>query len=283
MLANKLVVIMGATGTGKTKLSIDVARVIGGEVINADKMQIYAGLDVATNKVSIHDRCGIPHHLIGVIPATTHDFPVSFFRSVATATANSIARRGRMPVVVGGSNSLIHGLLVDYFDSSLANPFILPNYWPSLRFQCCLLWIHADELVLEEYLNRRVDNMVDAGLVKELKDYFDASGSHVQQTGLGKAIGVQEFGKYFMGLKSYCDAIAELRDNTHGLAKAQTAKIRHMVDVWGWPICSLDATETIRAHINGSCHVVQDTAWHRDVSTPAFNSISEFCNTFNGF
>ncbi|KAF8711185.1 hypothetical protein HU200_029198 [Digitaria exilis] len=202
MLANKLVVIMGATGTGKTKLSIDVARVIGGEVINADKMQIYAGLDIATNKVSIHDRCSIPHHLIGVVPSTTHNFPVSFFRSIATVTANFIARRGHMPVVVGGSNSLIHGLLVDYFDSSLYNPFMLSNYWPSLRFQCCLLWIHANELVLKEYLNRRVDNMVDAGLVKELEDYFDTSGSYVQQTGLGKAIGVHELGKYFMGLKS---------------------------------------------------------------------------------
>ncbi|KAF8765341.1 hypothetical protein HU200_008718 [Digitaria exilis] len=175
-------------------------------------MQIYAGLDIATNKVSIHDRCSIPHHLIGIVPATTHNFPV----------------RGRMSVVVGGSNSLIHGLLVDYFDSSLDNPFMLSNYWPSLRFQCCLLWIHANELVLKEYLNRHVDNMVDAGLVKELEDYFDTSGSYVQQTGLCKAI----------GLKSYCDAIAEMKDNTQGLAKTQTAKIRHMIDIWGWPICS---------------------------------------------
>ncbi|RCV38081.1 hypothetical protein SETIT_8G113300v2 [Setaria italica] len=173
--ANKFVVIIGATGTGKTKLSIDVAKVIGGEVINADRMQIFAGLDITTNKLSIHDQCGIPQDLIGVVPATTRDFPVSFFRSLATATTNSILRRNLMPVIVGGSNSLIHGLHVDYFDSSLANPFALANYWPSLRFQCCFLRIHANELVFNEYLNHRVDDMVDAGLVKELKDYFDAS------------------------------------------------------------------------------------------------------------
>ncbi|RCV38093.1 hypothetical protein SETIT_8G114500v2 [Setaria italica] len=199
---------MDATSTGKTKLSIDVAKVIGGKVINADKMQIFAGLDITTNKVSIHDRCGIPHHLIGAVSTTTCDFPV----------------RNLMPVIVGGSNSLIHGLLVDYFDSLLANPFTLANYWPSLRFQCCFLWIHANELVLNEYLNHRVDDMVDVGLLKELKDYFDASSNFVEQTRLGKAIGVKE---------SYCDAIAEMKDNTQALAKAQNAKIHHMVDVWG--------------------------------------------------
>lgn len=283
MLANKLVVIMGATGTGKTKLSIDVAKVIGGEVINADKMQVYAGLDIATNKVSIQDRFGIPHHLIGVVPATTCDFPVSLFRSVATATANYIARRSLMPIVVGGSNSLIHGLLVDYFDSSLANPFMLANYWPSLRYQCCLLWIHANELVLNEYLNRRVDDMVDAGLVKELKNHFDASSNYAKQTGLHKAIGVQELGNYFMGRKSYCDAIAEMKHNTQILAKAQSAKIRHMADIWGWPICSLDATETIRAHINGSDEMTKINAWKHNVSGPALNAISEFCKKFTDF
>jgi adenylate isopentenyltransferase (cytokinin synthase) len=260
MLANKFVVIMGATGTGKTKLSIDVAKVIGGEVINADKMQIFAGLDITTNKVSIH-------HLIGTIRATTHDFPVSLFRSLATTTANSIASRNHMPVVVGGSNSLIHGLLADYFDSSLANPFVLANYWPSLRFQCCFLCIHANELVLNEYLNHRVDGMVDAGLVKELKDYFDASNNFVQQTGLGKAIGVQELGKYFMAHQSYYDAIEEMKEN---------AKIHQMVDVWGWPIFSLDATETIQAHMNGSEHMAEAKAWQHDVSGPALNAISEF-------
>nr|TKW21267.1 hypothetical protein SEVIR_4G170500v2 [Setaria viridis] len=175
----------------------------------------------------------------------------------------------------------IHGLLVDYFDSSLAYPFALANYWPSLRFQCCFLRIHANELVLNEYLNHRVDEMVDAGLFKELKDYFDASSNFVQQTGLGKAIGVKELGKYFMGHQSYCDAIDKMKDNTQALAKAQNAKIHHMVDVRGWPIFSLDATETIRAHINGSYQMAEAKAWQRDVSGPALNAISEFCNNFN--
>ena len=91
---------MGATGTGKTKLSIDISKVIGGEVINADKMQIYAGLDITTNKIRPNDQGGIPHHLIGVISSIADDVSVPSFRSIATTTAESIARRGRVPVLV---------------------------------------------------------------------------------------------------------------------------------------------------------------------------------------
>jgi adenylate isopentenyltransferase (cytokinin synthase) len=124
---------------------------------------------------------------------------------------------------------------------------------------------------------------VDAGLVKELKDYFDTSSNYVQQAGLSKAIGVQELGKYFMGHNRYCDAIAEMKDNTRTLAKAQSAKIHHIVNAWGWPICSLDATKTIQARFNRSDHEVEDLAWQRDVSGPALNAISEFCSTLNDF
>ncbi|XP_062224505.1 adenylate isopentenyltransferase 8, chloroplastic-like [Phragmites australis] len=173
MLATKSVVIMGATGMGKMKISIDASRVIDGKVVNADKMQIYYGLDITTNKVCPIDQSGIPHHVIGTISSTTGDFPVSFFRSIATTTAKSIVRHGRIPVLVGGSNSLMHGFLMDHLDPSLVNPFAIAGYLPTFRFRSCLLWIHASESIFNEYLNRRVDNMLVAGLVEELKDYFD--------------------------------------------------------------------------------------------------------------
>ena len=70
---------MGATGTGKTKLSIDVSKAIGGEVVNADKMQLYAGLDITTNEICVNDRCGITHHLISAISAINDDFSLCFF------------------------------------------------------------------------------------------------------------------------------------------------------------------------------------------------------------
>ncbi|XP_062182051.1 adenylate isopentenyltransferase-like [Phragmites australis] len=281
MLTIKPVVIMGATGTGKTKLSIDVCKVISGEVVNADKMQIYHGLDIATNKVHLKDGCGIPHHLIRAIFAITDDFSVSFFRSIATITTKSIVRRGHVPILVGGSNSLIHGFLVDHFDPSLVDPFAIARYRPTLRFQSCLLWLHAHELVLKEYLNRRVHDMVDVGLVEELKEFFDSMSIRklAEHTGLARVIGVSELSEYFAGRKRLCVCIDEMKANTHALANAQTAKIQHIADVWGWPVCFLDATETIRAHLTGSNDTAKAIAWEHDVSGPALTTINKFLDS----
>ncbi|CAL4989392.1 unnamed protein product [Urochloa decumbens] len=278
MLSIKPVVIIGATGTGKTKLSIDASKRMGGEVVNADKMQIYAGLDITTNKVRLSDQYGIPHHLIGTIQAINDDFSIPFFRSIATTTAKSIVRRGNIPVLVGGSNSLIHGFLVDHLNVSLMNPFTIASYRPNLRFQSCLMWIQCHELVLKEYLNRRVDDMVDAGLLKELKEYFDSMSIHefAGYTGLARAIGVSELREYFAGCKRLDDCINEMKANTQALAKVQATKIQHIVDVWGWPVCSLDATKTIQAHLAGSNHNAMDIAWERDVRGPALRNVNEF-------
>jgi adenylate isopentenyltransferase (cytokinin synthase) len=281
MLSIKPVVIMGATGMGKTKLSIDISKAIGGEVINADKMQMYAGLDIATNKIRPNDQGGIPHHLIGVISSITDDLSIPSFRSITTTTVESIARRGRVPVLAGGSNSLMHGFLVDHLDPSLANPFSIAKYKPNLRFKSCLLWVHAHEVVLNEYLCRRIDDMVRSGLVVELKEYFDTTMVHTinNHTGLAKAIGVQELSKYFGGGMSLSDSIDEMKANTIALAKTQTTKICHIADVWGWPVCVVDSTEAIRCRLSGTDHGMEDISWERDVSSPAIAIVNKFLHS----
>ena len=154
---------------------------------------------------------------------------------MATSTVESIARWGRVPVLVGGSNSFMHGFLVDQLDPSLGNPFTIPRYKPNLRFASCLLWLHAHKLVLNEYLSRRIDDMVRAGLIKELKEYFNTTSIQKtpKHTGLDKAIGVPELREYFLGRTSLSNSIYEMKANTKALAKAQTEKIRHIVSVWG--------------------------------------------------
>ncbi|KAK1399001.1 Adenylate isopentenyltransferase 3, chloroplastic [Heracleum sosnowskyi] len=108
----KVVVVMGATGTGKSKLSIDLATRLSGEVVNSDKMQVYEGLDIITNKITEEEACDVPHHLFGIIDPNV-DFTSTNFCSMASLAIRSIAGRRKLPIIVGGSNSFIEALVED--------------------------------------------------------------------------------------------------------------------------------------------------------------------------
>ncbi|WP_407650979.1 tRNA (adenosine(37)-N6)-dimethylallyltransferase MiaA [Herbiconiux ginsengi] len=113
-----MVAVVGATGTGKSELSLAIAERLaaaGGaaEVVNADAMQLYRGMDIGTAKLSEADRRGIPHHLLDVLEVTD-EASVAAYQRDARAAVDDILARGRTPILVGGSGLYVSSVLFDF-------------------------------------------------------------------------------------------------------------------------------------------------------------------------
>ncbi len=107
-----LVILAGPTGVGKTKLSIELAKKIDGEIISADSMQVYRGLDIGSAKISPEEMHGVPHFLIDVADPK-ESFHVVKFQQAAKAALREIYRRGKIPILVGGTGFYIQAVLYD--------------------------------------------------------------------------------------------------------------------------------------------------------------------------
>ena len=104
------IAIIGPTGTGKSALALAVAERLGGEIVNADAMQMYRGMDIGTAKLTVDERRGIPHHQLDVL-AVTETASVARYQRAAVADVEAIAGRGAVPVMVGGSMMYVQSLL----------------------------------------------------------------------------------------------------------------------------------------------------------------------------
>ncbi|AXK44613.1 tRNA (adenosine(37)-N6)-dimethylallyltransferase MiaA [Brachybacterium saurashtrense] len=107
-----LVAVVGATATGKSDLAIALAERLDGEVINADALQLYRGMDIGTAKVTAEERRGVPHHLLDVLEVT-EEASVSAYQSAARQAIAAIRARGRTPILVGGSGLYVRAALDD--------------------------------------------------------------------------------------------------------------------------------------------------------------------------
>ena len=108
----KTIVICGATATGKSDLAVDLAREIGAEIINADSMQIYRGMDIGTAKLSIEERQGVPHHLLDVLDVS-QDATVAWYQELARKAVAEIHGLGKHAIIVGGTGLYIKSILDD--------------------------------------------------------------------------------------------------------------------------------------------------------------------------
>ncbi|MBR0091524.1 MAG: tRNA (adenosine(37)-N6)-dimethylallyltransferase MiaA [Lachnospiraceae bacterium] len=108
----KLLILTGPTAVGKTALSVKLAKELDAEIISADSMQVYRGMDIGTAKVTDAETGGVPHHLIDILEPT-EAFNVMHFQRLAKEAAEKIRAKGRLPLVVGGTGFYIRALLYD--------------------------------------------------------------------------------------------------------------------------------------------------------------------------
>jgi len=110
MIKPKMIILTGPTAVGKTELSIRLAKEIGGEIISADSMQVYRGMDIGTAKITKEEMQGVPHHLIDCFEPD-EEFNVAIFQELARKAAKEIADRGNIPILAGGTAFYIQALL----------------------------------------------------------------------------------------------------------------------------------------------------------------------------
>jgi tRNA dimethylallyltransferase len=111
-VSSRVVAVVGPTASGKSDLAVALARALGGEVVNADSMQLYAGMDIGTAKLTPTERRGVPHHLLDVWPVT-EPASVAAYQVLARRTVDDLLARDRVPVVVGGSGLYVRAVLED--------------------------------------------------------------------------------------------------------------------------------------------------------------------------
>lgn len=108
-----IVVIVGPTASGKTELSIELAKRIDGEIISGDSMQVYKYMDIGTAKVTPEEMDGVPHHLIDILNPDDA-FSAYKFKNLAEALIDDITRRGKIPIIAGGTGLYIQSLIYNY-------------------------------------------------------------------------------------------------------------------------------------------------------------------------
>lgn len=132
----KVIVIVGPTASGKSDLGVKIAKKINGEVISADSRQVYKGLDIGTGKITKHERRGVPHYLLDVAdPRRT--FSAARYQKLGKAAIRTILKKGKIPIIVGGTGLYIDSLTYDY---------PLPSVKPNLKLRKELEKISTEDL-----------------------------------------------------------------------------------------------------------------------------------------
>lgn len=272
-----LIIISGPTAAGKTDISIKLAQTINGEIISADSMQVYRGMDIGSAKIKYEEMNGIPHHLIDILDPT-EEFSVAVFKEYALKAIKKIYSNGHIPIIVGGTGFYIQALLYDIdFDKSKGEVSIIrtrlenelnefgPDYLHEKLTACDpesakiihknntkrviraleffeetgeKISLHNSEMRansspynfayfvltknrenLYESIDRRVDKMLEDGLVDEVRKLKSQGLSRKNYSMLG--LGYKEILDYLDGIISLEEAVYIIKRDTRHFAKRQ--------------------------------------------------------------
>ena len=259
-----IIVVCGPTASGKTKLSIDLAKKYNGIIVNADSMQVYKGLDIATAKIKEEEKEDIPHYLFDIANIddmyTVYDYQKDLRKILDSNQDKNI-------IIVGGTGLYIKAGLYNYefncetsFNSyddktneelyklvkekypnidihennrkrlirALNKTDDYSNKGNELLYPAIFIGLELDRNFLYERINKRVDMMFEEGILKEAKDLYDKK---VYSKSVMTGIGYKELYKYFDGNISLDEAKDLIKKNTRHYAKRQMTWFRNQMDI----------------------------------------------------
>lgn len=266
-----IIVVVGPTGVGKTKMSVELAKYYNAEIINADSMQFYKGLDIGTAKVTESEKEGIPHHLFD-IKEVEDIYTVYDYQKDGRKMIKELSDNGKNIVIVGGTGLYIKALLYDYtfkeendlntYDdltnleiynkiskyeecdihinnrkrlirrlNKLENDLMLEETGNNKLYDFIMIGLTTDRDTLYKKIDNRVDKMVKDGLIEEVKSFYD---KNIRSKAINTGIGYKELYKYFDKEISLEEAIDLIKKNSRHYAKRQYTFFKNKFDNIKW-------------------------------------------------
>ena len=221
----KVIVILGATSTGKSSLAIKLADILQTEIISADSMAVYKNFDVGTAKPSFEELKKVKHHLIDILDAEEKFSVVEFVRR-AEKIITELNQQKKIPVIVGGTGLYIQALLEGYhFDAQKSHS---KNFSATgkLNYNALVIGLTTNREKLYNRIDLRTKKMFDAGLVEEVQKLLSAGISPDAQAMLG--IGYKEVLEHLQGKLTLQETISKVAQDTRNFAKRQLTWFRRM-------------------------------------------------------
>lgn len=280
-MKQKLIVVAGPTASGKTRLAIDIAKSVNGEIVNADSMQIYKYMNIGSAKPTLEEQSEAKHHLIDFLEPD-EEFSVADYTELAHKVIAEIASRGKIPIMCGGTGLYINSVVNDITFGEIETDYklreelnelakqhgsqylldILKEFDPvsaqrlhpgnlrrivraiefyrttgipisehqemtkqkESRYEPLMLCVKWDREVLYDRINKRVDIMMNDGLLDEVKQLMEMG--YTKELNSMKGIGYKEIIDYFEGNMSLEDTVNLIKQSSRRYAKRQLTWFR---------------------------------------------------------